>query len=541
MRKMKVCLVLLLFMLLTGLSATGAMAFWGSNFLVEINGQKFTEQDYRDWWQQWREPAMMVHESLDPFIDFKLLAREARDMQLTENIEYRKKLEVFRKVRSLMQFKADEVDAHKVIPSQDELWQAYLQEYTPLLNLRMIAVQEEEQANAVAQFLQQGVAFDQLASAAGLTEVAEQLESTGLMRYTRIPVPLREAVLPLPQGGIAGPVQYAHAWYFLEVIERQDGNQEDFERLKQNLIRASLKRQEAELTGQLLQRLKEEYEVRIDQELIDRIGPDGPPADDADKTAIVIGDLQIPASFVYASIEKAQEMRGQARRQAERFQESKKRIINDIQVQVLTEQAALDRHYEKIQPLMPIYEFYSEYRLTKEFENQVVRPQVKVTDEDIQSYYQQHKKDFEQAGLIEYALVTTNEVELAEQISRKLKNGADFFATMAPISPAGVEVQKEPLAHMSPMLQERIKPLASGQVTTIEEPGKIHFIKVIRAEETNLLPLQQVREMIAKKLEQEFFDQVLGNYLQQLRERSEIKINQRSWKSLHKQLLEESA
>ena len=541
MRKLKSYLFLLLSLLLTGIPATSAMAFWGSSSLVEINGQKFTEQDYRDWWQQWREPGMTVHESIDPFIDFKLLAQEARDMQLDENLNYKKKLDVFRKVRSLMQFKAEEVDAKKEIPSQDELWQAYLREYTPLLDLRMIAVQEEEQANVVAQFMQQGVPFDQLAGAAGLTDVAEQLESTGLMRYTRIPLPLREAVLPLQQGGVAGPVQYAHAWYFLEVVKRQEGSKEDFERLKQNLIRSSLKNQEAELTGQLLQSLREEYEVQIDKSLIDRIGPEGPPEEDADKIAIVIGDLEVPVSFIYASIEKAQKTRGQARRQAENFQESKERIVNDMQVQVLTEQAALDRHYEKFQPLKPIYEFYADYRLTKEFENTVVRPQVKVADEDIQSYYQQNQQEFEQAGLVEYALVTTNEVELAEKITQELKNGADFFVTMEPLSPAGVEVKKEPLAHLSPGLQKRIKTMASGQVEIIEQEDKVHFIKVIRGVETNLLPLEQVREMIAKTLEQKFFDQVLENYLQQLRERSEIKINQRSWESLHKQLLEESA
>lgn len=541
MRKLKSCLALLLILLLADISATEAMAFWGSSPLVEINGQEFNEQDYRDWWQQWREPGMAVHESIDPFVDFKLLAQEARDMQLTENASYKKKLDVFRKVRSLMQFKAEEVDAHKVIPPQAELWQAYLKEYTPLLNLQMIAVQEEEQANVVAQFMQQGVPFDQLASAAGLTDVAEHLESTGLMRYTRIPMPLREAVLPLPQGGAAGPVKYAHAWYFLEVVERQDGNKEDFERLKQNLIRSSLKRQEAELTGQLLQRLMEEYEVQIDQPLIDRIEPDGPTEDDADKIAIVIGDLQIPAKFIYASIEKAQKMRGQARRQAEGFQESKERIVNDIQVQVLTEKAALDRHYEKILPLKPIYEFYAEYRLTKEFESTVIRPQVKVTEEDIQSYYQKNREEFEQAGLVEYALVTTNEVELADQISEKLKNGADFFTTMEPLSPAGIEIKKQPLAHLSPLLREQIKNLASGQMVTIEEEGKTHFIKVVRAAETKLLPLEQVREMIAKKLEQRLFDQILEDYLQQLRERSEIKINRRGWNALHKQLLEERA
>ena len=88
---------------------------------------------------------MAVHDSIDPFVDFMLLAQEADDMQLFDNPAYRKKLDVFLKVRSLMQLKAEEIDAKKVIPPREELWQAYLKEYTPILNLRMIAVQEEGQ------------------------------------------------------------------------------------------------------------------------------------------------------------------------------------------------------------------------------------------------------------------------------------------------------------------------------------------------------------------------------------------------------------
>jgi len=541
MKKMKSGFVLSLILLAVCLPASAALAFWGDgDYLVEINDTKLTEEDYRHWWSEWQDPGMAVHESLDDYIDFMLLSQEARDMQLTENPSYKQKLLVFLKVRALMQLKSEEIDAKKQIPARDELWSDYVKEYTPVLNLQMIAVQDEEQANVIQGFRAAGVPFEKLAESAGLKTVAEQLQSTGLMRYTRIPEELRDAVLELQKGQVAGPVPFGHAWYFIKVLDRQEGTEEDFESVKQALIRKSLKRQEYQLTQELLERLMKQYEVVVDRELIDSIGPDGPAAGDAEKIAISIDSFKVPASFVYASIQKTQETRGHAKRQAEAFAESKQRIVDDILVQTLTEKDSLARHYEQVPPLKYVYDFYAQYRLVKEFEETVVRPAVQISEQDIADFYQKNAADFSREGVIEYASVTTNESELARKISQQLKQGKDFFTIMEPISPAGVKIEKQPLGQLPVEIQEAVRSLASGQVATVTEGNNTHFVKVVRSAETQVVPLEQVREMIQKSLEKQRFQEIRADYIGQLRERSTIKQNKSAWKSLRKQLLEES-
>ena len=542
MRKMEIRFVLLLILMAVCLPVSAADAFWGdSDYLVEINDTKLTEDDYRHWWSEWQDPGMEVPESLDEYVDFMLLSQEARDMQLTENPSYQKKLLVFLKVRALMQLKGEEIDANKQIPPKSELWDAYLKEYTPLFNLQMIAVQAEEQANVISGFKDAGVPFEKLAESAGLKEIAEQVESTGPMRYTRIPESLRAAVMPLQKDQVAGPVQFGHAWYFIKVVERQEGTEEDFESVKQALIRKSLKRQEYELTQKLLERLMEQYGVIVDRDLINTIGPEGPSAEDADKIAITIGTFKVPVSFVYASIQKTQETRGHAMRQAEAFEESKQRIVDDILVQTLTEKDALARHYEQVPPLKYVYDFYSQYRLVKEFEETVVRPAVKITDQDIEKYYAENIAEFSREGMIEFANVTTNESELARKISQQLKEGKDFFTIMEPISPAGVKIEKKPLGQLPTEIQAAIKPLGSGQVATVADGINTHFIKVVRSVETQQIPLEVVRDMIQKSLEKSRFQDIRAGYVKQLRERSAIKVNKDAWKSLRKQLQEENA
>jgi parvulin-like peptidyl-prolyl isomerase len=528
-------------LLLLAVAVLPAYSFWGEDYLVKVNDQPFSKDDYQSWWSEWQDPGMAVHDSVDEFVDFMLLSQEAADMQLSDSPSYKKKLDVFLRVRALMQLKAEEVDALKVIPPREELWDAYVEKYTPVLDLTMIAVQDEEQANAIAQFQEQGVDFAQLTEAAGLGKVAEQMEATGPMRHTRFPEPLREVVITLQPGDVAGPVKYGHSWYFMKVVDRQDGTDADFESLKQNIIRDKLKQQEYELTQNLIAQLMGEYDVTIDEEVIGRIGPDGPAEGDGEKIVLIMGDVKIPASFISASVNKTQQTRGVARLDPENFEESKQRIVNDYLVQTLTEKAALDRHYEQVMPLKSVYDFYRKYRLIKEFEEQIIKPQVAVTDADVEKHYQENTKHFMQQGMVEYSVVSTNETSLAKITQQKLKSGADFFTIMQPLSPAGVKIEKSLPEQLPAAIKEELLEMAPGQVKTIVNGENTHFVKLIRSAEDKVVPFENVKTMIVKSLEKTKFEELRAGYVAQLRERSNIKVNKNAWKLLREQLLKENA
>ncbi len=530
----------LLLLLLLLLPAGRALALFGGKELVTINGTEFTPEDYRHWWREWREPGMELLGSPDEFIDWMLLSQEASDMQLQDNPTYQKKLLVFLKVRALMQLKKEEVDSRKKVPSQEELWAAYKKDYTPILNLRMLALNDQEQANVVKGFLGQGISLDKVADAAGLQGSVEQMEATGLMRYTRIPASLQTVALELPQGEIGGPVHFGHSWYFLEVIERQEGSEADFETVKQKLIRDSLKQQEADLTHQLVERLKVKYDVQVDEDVIAAIQPGGIDDELAAKLAVKMGKTEVPAGFIYAAVNKAQKNRGHADKSAENFAASKQRIVSDLLVQTLTSMEALDRNYQTVPPLKDTLEFYSQHRLIKELEVTVLQPQVQVTDSDIEAYYQQHPEKYSREGLVELAVVKTNEYELAERLTQRIKAGEDYFKVMEPISPAGIQIEKVPLAHLSPVMQAEVAKLAAGQVSAgVKDGENLLFIKVVRKGEREFVPLEKVKGQISNQLKADRFKEQRAAMVKQLRDRSAIKLNRSVWKKLNKELHEE--
>lgn len=520
----------------------GGLAFFGGDELVTINGVEFSPDDYRRWWREWREPGMALLETPDEFIDWTLLAQEASDMQLQDNPTYKKKLEVFLKVRGLMQLKAEEVDARKTIPSREDLWTSYKSSYVPILNLRMLAVTGEEQASVIKAFLDQGLAFDRVVEAAGLQGVAEQVDDTGPLRYTRIPDSLQELALQLKPGEVGGPARFGHAWYFIQVLDRVEGTEADFESIKQKLIRDALKKQEGELTHQLVEKLKDDYEAQVYDEVIAAIEPDG--IDDVlgRKLAVKIGQLKVAARFIYEAASRSRKSGGHAEQGGESFADAKQRIVNDLLVQSLTGMEALARSYEAVPPLKHAYDFYKKHRLIRELEATVIHPRSEVTDADVEAHYRAHPEKYSRAGLVEVAVVKTSETVLAEKLTERIKAGEDYFKVMEAISPAGVQIKKVPLERLSPVVRTEVVKLAAGQVSAgVEDRENILFIKLVRKGERGLIPLNSARKQIAIELKDERFKAQRAEIVQQLRDRSSIKLNRSVWKKLNKELHEEEA
>ena len=527
--------------ILLGMPVSSMAFFWGDNpDLVTVNDTVFTTEDYQNWWKEWREKDMPVPESPDAFVDWVLLYQEAGAMQLDQNPEYRKKLAIFLKVRALMQLKQEEVASRTQLPDDKELWEAYRKEYTPLFNLRLVAVGSEEQAGVVQRFLADGVTLVDAVKAAGLDSVADQLESTGMLRAQKLPDPIREAVVEAAAGTAGGPVSFGHVWYFFEVLERNDGSEEDFAKLKNELIRQSLKVQENQLTRELTDFLAKKYQVTVNDEVIARITPEGISAADAEQVVLQIGNTVVSGDAFYQAVLKEQDMRGGTHRNAEAFETTKKRIVADAIAQTVTGLEALDRHYESRPPLKAIYEFYSQHRLIKELEKTVIETTIDLKPEDAKVYYEGHPELFSRGGIVELAIVQTNETELAEKLAKRLKSGEDFFKVMQPLSPAGIETRRSPVDHLNPVLQEVVAKMSPGQVSSgIPDGEDIFFVKLIRAGEREFIPFEKVSEQIVTQLREERFTTAKTQLIEQLRSRSTIEINDRAWNKLKKRLAEE--
>lgn len=120
--------------------------FWDSNILATINGREYSVEDYKSWWQQWREPGMEIPDTPDSFVNFHLKVQEAETMELQTRPAYQRKVSVFRKVRSLMLLREEEILAKVGEPTEAELRELYEQRYLPRFTLLAARFDTQEQA-----------------------------------------------------------------------------------------------------------------------------------------------------------------------------------------------------------------------------------------------------------------------------------------------------------------------------------------------------------------------------------------------------------
>ncbi|MCK4536751.1 MAG: hypothetical protein KAT93_07035, partial [Desulfuromonadales bacterium] len=408
--------VVLLFIVVS-LTPSTALSWGNPELLVEVNDTSLTKQDFLDWWQIWKEPDTPLPETPDAFIDWMLQFQEAENMQLYDRPSYRKKVSVFLKVRSLMLLKQEEVDSKISPPIREDLWPLYEQKYLPRFNLKLVSVETDEARQAVEDALSDGESLEVAAEAAGLLDGPSYLAETGLMRPAKLPEPLLEAVQQIQKGETGGPVSFAHYTYFFEVLERDDGTDDDFEALRKGLAEKWGKQQVARLTAEMMERLRTKYQVEINDELVEKMGLEPLAAEDAEQVAVKIGNIQVSAQVIQVAMAKDYKLRsGRHGNQEQELTQVRQRVIADMLGQTLSSLEALDRHYEERDPFRKTYRFYCQNRMIKELERELIAPQTSLTDADIEAAYRENIDAFTRKGLVELIMVQTKEKELAQRI-----------------------------------------------------------------------------------------------------------------------------
>jgi parvulin-like peptidyl-prolyl isomerase len=534
-------LLVVLSFLVTPLTPSTALSWGNPELLVEINDASLTKQDFIDWWQIWKEPDTPLPETPDAFIDWMLQFQEAENMQLYDRPAYRKKVAVFLRVRALMLLKQEEVDSRISPPTRDDLWPLYEQKYLPRFNLKMVSVETEEARRTVEEALAGGATLGVAAEQAGLLDSPSYMDQTGLMRPAKLPAPLLEAVQKVRPGETGGPVPFAHYTYFFEVLERDDGTDEDFETLRKGLAEQWGKQQVARLTSELIERLRTKYQVEVNDELVDKIGFEPLDPETAGQVAVQIGNIQVLAQTVQESVAKDYRLRyGQHGDHSQVLAKVRRRVIADMVSQTVSGMEALDRHYEEQEPFRKTYRFYCQNRMIKELEQELIASQISITDADIEAAYRENIEAFTRKGLVELAMVQTKEKELARLIEGSLQQGEAFHKAVAPVAPRGVEVQKVPLDHLQEPVKEALASMTPGQVSQMISVGEeFFFVKLIKRGEGQVAPLEMVREQVKTDLGQKRFQQASSDLLAQLRERSRIKVKGRAWRQVVEQLKRE--
>ena len=536
-------LLLLLFAVLatTVFSSSPARAGWFSSrkTLLTIDGDPYSETDYRSWWQNWREKESPVPETPDSYIDWLLMLRDAKQMQLSDNPEYRHKIEVFLKFRTLMLLKAEEIDSHLRKPDQARLRELYDEKYQPLYHLAIIELPSSEAAELVRKARKEGLEPAAAAAAAGLDTPPAWKQA--MVRPLSVDGALREVFSNPRKPGELFDINFNNHILLVEVLGIQEGSDEDFTRLQKKLVKKLLRSQQAELNQALFRRLREKYRPLVHDDNLKALNLKSDAAT-RKKIILEIGELKIDGNRIIPYLAQEEKM-NRKRRGDNRLSEEqiKQRIINNIITQTLIGKEALARHYEKKPPFKEVYDFYRRNRLVIAWKQTVLDPLVKISDSDLEKEYSRLAEHFRTPDLVDVAWVQTSDRKLAAQIQQELKEGRDFFKVMTPRFGRGIEMQKSPLSKLPPFLRKVVGDLAPGEISApIRRNRDTVFVKLIRRYPGQPRPLNEVSAQLRKMLREKRYREKERELLNKLRSRSTIKVDENVWQRLRRELLQEA-
>jgi peptidyl-prolyl cis-trans isomerase SurA len=174
--------------------------------------------------------------------------------------------------------------------------------------------------------------------------------------------------------------------------------------------------------------------------------------------------------------------------------------------------------------------------LKRNIERSVLRRQVlareleqKITtsDAEARAEYEAHKAEYAKSAAVHLQEILVAESEQAQDVVRRARAGEDFSALARAVSTAptqgnGGELGRVAAGDMNPELAKVVSALPAGGVSDpIRTDKGFRIVRVVSKEEASSTPFEELKEEIAKRLQQQRMASAYEEYVQGLRKASE--------------------
>lgn len=511
---------------------------WGENQkTLVVNGEEFSAANIKDWWSNWREEGMSFPETSDSLIDWLLLVQEANRMELYNEPEYKRKVEVFLNVRSLLMLKYYEIDAKTEVSDQD-IMERYQKLYAPISHAQLLYFNEEQIAAQAYEALKTKALTIEDFKERAAKKGADVMYQEQKLSPIKTAESWQEIISSLEVGEVSAPLKWEEGFVIFKILERKDFDEEDYKSRKDGIGRELVKINQEQLTEELVRKLQDKYEVKVDEELFASLGKEGMPDALMEKALIITKRGNISVASFLAKVGQQQDFREKGGFSDVDFGDFKNRVLSGIISQTLTSWEAIDRHYELEPPLKPVYDFYTRHRLVKEIEKRLFVPVATVSDSEIAAYYSEHPEEFTMPELVSVA-VLDDVGELADKIWAEIAMGNDIFAVAKKYFSAEIPVKHINVNDLAPEMKAAVDKLANGEVSyPFKVQDKMTLVKLVDRKAPITISLKSVAGDLYRRLRNEKIEKARNDYLAQLRSRSKIEVNTGAWRALRAELSE---
>jgi len=466
-------------------------------------------------------------------INDKLLAQEARALGMQDDEPIPARMARLRENLAVKRLEQEEIWT-LAEPTTSELEQAFAKEYRTA-TFRMLTAYEEEEAERLLAELEQGADFEELARESSVDQYGPRGGLVKDLARFDMPRDLAADIFAMSPGDLRGPFRTRIGWANILLESIADPDPERFESATSSLRNLVRYRKAESVKDSLGTRLRQAHPVVIDQEAVARIVDERLPdarlkakVEDPEAVVARVGDRTITAE----QYGKALGARWKGVRNEDAARAAKPLVLERLIRDQLMLAEALARGYANTPAVDKAVGAAESRLLIPRMLDEVVAAGIEVTQEEMESYYEEHKNQLHRPPQVRIGQITVTDLEEAERLAELLREGADLawlarqHSTDAFREAGGDRGLVTPKRSGDP-IEEALFEAQPGDVLGPTAYGENFLVaRVIAREERGIYEFSEVAGNMRQAVFDAEFQASLHEYIQKLRSRSEIVINE---------------
>lgn len=470
-----------------------------------------------------------------------LIAQEARALEMDREPSIVSKLAEYRQELALRKLESVEIWP-KAVSSETEIRQVFEEQYKRV-TFRVVTAYELAEAEQLLAELESGANMEELAKAKSVDPYRPRGGLVVDIVNFDLQRDIGAIVFSLDPGELHGPIRTDLGWSIVRVESFAEPDEARFPGLQRDLDALIRQRKALAAREQLANRLTEKHLVVIDQEAVAALaperGPDGRilPKRPTDPEAVVarIGtDQVLTADELFAALrDRWKRVRNPAAAEA-----SAPIVLNRLTLQKLMLAEALSRGYDELPEVERRVRALETELLIQDYLENILAEKIEVTEEEKLAYYEEHREEFHRPPRVRLGQITTATLEEAQGIAKDLQGGADlaWLAESKSIDrlaeSGGDRGWYVPQAGVDDFNAELMEAPVGTVLEPVGEPGDWVVRKVLDRQEQGIYPYGEISGNLRDRVSQEKFAVALDEFIQLLRSRAEIEVNEEALRSL---------
>jgi parvulin-like peptidyl-prolyl isomerase len=479
---------------------------------------------------------------IDNMVNEVLLIKLEDNQQILEDPQFISKKEQIWKEVLLAFYKEKEV-FQKIQVSDEELREEFVR-VNEQISARHLYARNKAEANHLYKQLMEGFTFDQMASLVFSDEkLANNGGYLGYFSWGDMDADFEEAAFSMKIGEISRPVRTAYGYSIIKVEDRFRNpimTEDEFNRKKESLLRLVRIRKSSQMKRNVTASLAEELDIKIEDKSLKQVmekisgsnqklvGSDYG-TDDIDP-GITLLTSTAGSMTIDQAIQELDKLPTSTRGKI-RSTEHLRAALLGIVVQKALIMKARDKGYDHDEQFLKKYDKWVATNLIGE-KYQKIYERIEIPEAEVIAYYQQHQQEFKQEEQLKVQdIIVLSEAD-ANEIIDKIKKGSDFTKLAKSNS---LRRDVEQTGGISPFVplsrfgdyKDTFKNAPLNQTIGPLKINNFYMIaRVISKEKQRPLTYEEVREGIQEVLKQEQKSKSIQNYLDELRGKHTISIDQ---------------